>query len=102
MACATSQVIARYDEAGKLVGLKLNQCSGKCADGATDCEGHRKVDPDDENVVVQFCACPEELSDNPLSREGLVTSCRISVLRKKPGLKPFGFACIGFCDDDEH
>lgn len=100
MPCAKSQLVARYDKDGKLKGVKLRACSGVCSDGQARCSETGRPDPDDDNNTITFCACPEDIVSNPLSRDGLVRSCRVGVLRRNG--KPIDFVCIGFCRDDEN
>jgi hypothetical protein len=99
MPCAKSQLVARYDKDGKLKGVKLRACSGTCNDGQTKCTETGRPDPDDDRNTITFCACPEDIVSNPLSREGLVRSCRVGVLRRNGD--PIDFVCIGFCRNDE-
>ena len=96
-----SRVIRDNDKNKKPVGYKLIKCEGTC--GPDDpCLGHRLRDPDDDEVILHFCACASELYDNPISRRGMVKSCRIALMRHKTGLKPFDVTCVGFCDDDDN
>jgi len=98
MPCAKSQLAARYDKDGKLIGLKLRRCSGDCDDGHTRCTETGRPDPEDDDISVIFCACPEDINSYHPTRNDLVKSCRIAVLRRNN--KPFDFDCIGKCDDD--
>ena len=100
MPCAKSQLVARYDKDGKLIGVKLRPCSGLCSDGQSRCTETGRPDPDDADNTINFCACPEDIIPHPLSRDGLVSRCRVAVLRDK-NRKPIDFICIGFCEDDD-
>lgn len=71
---------------------------GRLNDGQTRCTETGRPDPEDDNITVNFCACPEDINSYHSTRKDLVRSCRIAVLRRNN--KPFDFDCIGDCEGD--